>query len=123
MCFGNGGLLPNKEAHIYFSSADWMPRNLNRRVETLIPVEDSTVRRQIMNQIMVANLNDNTNSWDLMPTGRYVRRHFEPDKAFSAHGYFMNNPSLSGRGKALKYSSPKELPSPTSSQKLKAANG
>lgn len=109
VCFGGGKELPNKEAHIYFSSADWMPRNLNRRVETLIPVNNATVRRQIMNQIMVANLSDETNSWDLMPTGKYIRRDTAGrDNPFSAHKYFMDNPSLSGRGKSLKYDSPKD---------------
>jgi len=107
-CFGNGKALPNRDAKIFFSSADWMPRNLNRRVETLIPVEATTVRNQIMDQIMVANLNDNTNSWDLMPSGKYVRRKIE-GKAFSAHEYFMQNPSLSGRGKSLQVNAPKAL--------------
>ena len=111
VCFGNGEALPNRKAKIFFSSADWMPRNLNRRVETLIPVEATTVRNQILNQIMVANLNDNTNSWDLLPTGKYVRRAVE-DKPFSAHGYFMENPSLSGRGRAMKVSAPKDLAVP-----------
>ena len=108
VCFGNGDALPNRDAKIFFSSADWMPRNLNRRVETLIPVEAITVRNQIMDQIMVANLNDNTNSWDLLLTGKYIRRQVE-DKPFSAHEYFMRNPSLSGRGKSLKVSAPKDL--------------
>ncbi len=109
-CFGNGAGLPSAKAKIFFSSADWMPRNLNRRVETLIPVEASTVRRQVMNQIMVANLNDETNSWELQPNGKYVRQlPANPDKPFSAHAYFMENPSLSGRGKSLRYSAPKEL--------------
>jgi len=111
VCFGNGEALPNRKAKIFFSSADWMPRNLNRRVETLIPVEATTVRNQILNQIMVANLNDNTNSWDLLPTGKYVRRAVE-GKPFSAHGYFMENPSLSGRGRAMKVSAPKDLAVP-----------
>jgi len=97
VCFGNGDSLPNKEAKIFFSSADWMPRNLNRRIETLVPVEATTVRNQIMNQIMVANLIDNTNSWDLTPTGKYIRRDVG-EKPFSAHNYFMNNPSLSPCG-------------------------
>ncbi|WP_371396150.1 RNA degradosome polyphosphate kinase [Fretibacter rubidus] len=109
MCFGHGGLLPNADALIYFSSADWMPRNLNRRVETLIPVDDPTVRRQIMNQIMTANLNDTTNSWDLQASGQYLRRKVEAEDAFSAHHYFMKNPSLSGRGRALEYSAPQDL--------------
>jgi len=111
ICFGNGEALPTRKAKIFFSSADWMPRNLNRRVETLIPVEATTVRNQIMNQIMVANLNDNTNSWDLLPTGKYERRLSE-GKPFSAHTYFMKNPSLSGRGRSLKVSAPKELAAP-----------
>ena len=109
MCFGNGGRLPGPDALIYFSSADWMPRNLNRRVETLIPVDDPTVRRQVMDQIMTANLNDTSNSWDLQPSGKYVRRKVDAEEAFSAHGYFMQNPSLSGRGRALEYSAPEEL--------------
>lgn len=107
-CFGNGGALPNNDAKIFFSSADWMPRNLNRRVETFIPVDAPTVRSQIMDQIMVANLNDNTNSWDLMPSGKYIRRATE-EAPFSSHNYFMQNPSLSGRGSSLDVSAPKEL--------------
>jgi len=110
VCFGGGAGLPSTKAKIYFSSADWMPRNLNRRVETLIPVEATTVRNQIMNQIMVANLNDNTNSWDLTATGKYIRRQIgEGEKRFSAHEYFMNNPSLSGRGRSLRFSAPQTL--------------
>ena len=110
-CFGNGQALPNTKAKIFFSSADWMPRNLNRRVETFIPVEATTVRNQVMNQIMVANLIDNTNSWDLLPTGKYERRE-SGDAPFSAHAYFMENPSLSGRGRSMKFSAPKELRAP-----------
>lgn len=110
VCFGNGNALPNSNAKIYFSSADWMPRNLNRRIETLIPIDAVTVRRQILDQIMVANLKDNTNSWELTPSGKYVRLSPTGDEApFSAHAYFMNNPSLSGRGKSLQYSAPKDL--------------
>lgn len=110
VCFGNGEALPNPKAHIYFSSADWMPRNLDLRIETLIPADDPTVRRQIMNQIMTANLLDNTNSWDLAADGRYIRRTKQGKKqAFSAHNYFMENPSLSGRGAALKLNRPSEL--------------
>ena len=84
-----------------------MPRNLNRRVETMIPAQDPTVRRQIMNQIMTANLMDNANSWDLGPDGGYNRRAAgQGAHVFSAHKYFMENPSLSGRGKSLKYNRP-----------------
>lgn len=124
ICFGNGAALPNENAAIYFSSADWMPRNLNRRIETLIPVEAPTVRRQVMNQIMVANLNDVSNSWELQPSGKYLRSSRDGGLApFSAHAYFMQNPSLSGRGKALKYSAPQELNiSVTKRKKRPAAN-
>ena len=112
VCFGNGESLPCDKAKVYFSSADWMPRNLNRRIETLVPVEATTVRNQIMNQIMVANLIDSTNSWDLTPTGKYVRRE-AGDKPFSAHNYFMKNPSLSGRGRALELNAPVKLSAPS----------
>jgi polyphosphate kinase len=126
VCFGNGDALPNKDAHIYFSSADWMPRNLDWRVETLVPADDPTVRRQILDQIMTANLLDNTNSWDLRSDGQYVRRNPDDfDRTFSAHAYFMNNPSLSGRGKSLKYNPPSELApmrKPGHKHKNKAAN-
>ena len=112
ICFGGGKALPNPDARIYFSSADWMPRNLDRRVEVLVPAEDPTVRRQILDQIMTANLLDNTNSWDLGADGLYMRRAAVNKKsAFSAHKYFMENPSLSGRGRALEYSAPSVLKS------------
>lgn len=112
-CFGNGDALPNPNAKVFMSSADWMPRNLNRRVETLVPMESPTVHRQVMHQIMVANLNDDVNAWELQSNGKYVKTvPSEGQTPFSAHRYFMENPSLSGRGKALKYNSPKELVAP-----------
>jgi polyphosphate kinase len=110
VCFGNGASLPSDQALVFISSADWMPRNLNRRIETLVPVESPTVHNQVLDQIMMANLLDNTNSWELQATGRYVRVEPEEGKPrFSAHQYFMENPSLSGRGRALASSSPKAL--------------
>ncbi len=110
VCFGNGEELPSDQALVYISSADWMPRNLNRRIETLVPVESPTVHNQILDQIMIANLLDNTNSWELQATGRYVRvAQKEGTPRFSAHEYFMENPSLSGRGTALADSAPAHL--------------
>lgn len=110
VCFGNGAPLPSDEALVFISSADWMPRNLNRRIETLVPVESPTVHNQVLDQIMMANLLDNTNSWELQSTGRYVRVTVADGKPrFSAHEYFMENPSLSGRGGALADSAPAHL--------------
>jgi polyphosphate kinase len=99
-CFANGHTLPSPHAKIFISSADWMPRNLDRRVEIMIPIENPTVHQQIMEQIMLANLKDEASSWMMHADGSYTRVHAETG-ALSAHSYFMKNPSLSGRGTAL----------------------
>ncbi|MBL9063329.1 RNA degradosome polyphosphate kinase [Tabrizicola sp.] len=103
VCFGNGHGLPTKKARVFFSSADWMGRNLTRRVETLVEALNPTVRNQILSQIMAANLADEAQSWVLAPDGSYSRD-LGPEGAqlFSCHQFFMQNPSLSGRGTAAK---------------------
>ncbi len=110
VCFANGETLPSEKAKVFMSSADWMDRNLKRRVEALVPIEVPTVHRQVLNQIMVANLNDDEQSWQMGSDGNYTRTTVSgSDGGFSAHRYFMDNPSLSGRGSALVVSEPPRL--------------
>ena len=101
VCFGNGGTLPGKKARVFISSADWMGRNLNRRIETLVEIKNDTVKAQIAGQVMAANMADVAQTWVMEPSGKFNRAVLtEGEFAFNCHRFFMENPSLSGRGSA-----------------------
>ena len=98
--FGAGNPMPSEQARVFIISADWMGRNMDGRVELLVPIENPTVHRQVLNEIIVHCIEDTLQSWELLADGRYRRLPAEAD-GFSAHTYFMTNPSLSGRGSAV----------------------
>ena len=114
-CFANGSEMPSSDTLVFLSSADWMTRNFDYRVETMVPVLNQTVHRQLLDQIMVANLRDTEQSWTLTSDGTYMRL-ANPDNAFSAHRFFMTNPSLSGRGSALPRQIPRSSATPTAAE-------
>ena len=115
--FANGQDLPSREAKIYISSADWMPRNLDRRVETLVPIENPTVHRQVLDEIFILNMRDTDQSWTLQPDGSYER--VQVKDGINVHHYFMTSPSLSGRGSGVRSGKVKTKPKPKSTSKAK----
>jgi polyphosphate kinase len=102
ICFGKGNSLPNKNAKVFITSADWMSRNFDRRVETLVPIENKTVHEQILFQIMNTAIQDNQNAWQLNDKGEYSKINSDNSLKVDSHKYFMTNPSLSGQGSSVK---------------------